>query len=269
MPATTPLSSTDPFSGYRSLGGGPPAGANAPGESGFFQTKSAPTNSLGLTPQPVGGANDSLTAFFRSLTNLTGGTGAAQFNQGAQTIGQGMQTIGTGLEDQQKGFDTLNAPIEFYQKLLDGDPAAMAAALAPTASLISQTYEGAKTATSAGLPSGGFRSSAVAGLPFAQASKVGDEALKLQPEAAKQLGVLGGERAGIGRGISDTGLGVAGVGSTQQSQGLQALMGTITDLLSKMGINIQGGTSNMFATGASGISSIIDSLVGAGHRVNP
>ena len=247
--------SSDPFSGYRTLGGG--AGTTTSTPSSWFSTKQSPTDSSGLAPQPVNGANDSLTAFFRSLTNLTGQTGVNQVNQGAATIGQGLQTVGTGLGDQATGMQTLQAPIDFYTKLLSGDPATMTQALAPTASLISQQYEGAKSATGTGLPSGGFRSTAMAGLPFAQASKVGDAALGLQSEAAKQLGTLGGEQATIGQGISNTGLGVAGVGSTQQSQGLTALMGTITDILGKMGINLQGSGVNSFATFSQGLNALI------------
>jgi hypothetical protein len=246
---------TDPFAGYKTLGGG--SGTTTSTPSSWFSTKNSPTDSSGLAPQPVNGANDSLTAFFRSLTNLTGQTGANQVNQGASTIGQGLQTVGTGLEGQAAGLSTLNAPIDFYQKLLSGDPATMTAALAPTASLISQQYEGAKSAAGTGLPSGGFRSTAVANLPFAQAGKVGDAALGLQSTAATQLGTLGGQQASIGQGISNTGLGVSGVGSTQQSQGLTALMGTITDLLGKMGINLQGSGVNSFATFSQGLNALI------------
>ena len=246
------MPSTDPFSGYKKLGGGQGTMTGTP--SSWFSTKSSPTNASGLAPQPVNGANDSLTAFFRSLTNLTGQTGVNMVNQGAATIGQGLETVGTGLEGQGAGLQTLQAPIDFYNKLLSGDPAAMTSALAPTASIISQQYEGAKSATGQGLPSGGFRSTAVAGLPFAQAGKVGDAALGLQSTAAQQLGVLGGEQAEIGRGISNTGLGVAGVGTTQQSQGLTALMGTITSILAKMGINLQGAGVNSFATFSQGLA---------------
>ena len=247
--------STDPFAGYKTLGGGSGTSTGTP--SSWFSTKSAPTDSSGLAPQPVNGANDSLTAFFRSLTNLTGQTGANQVNQGAATVGQGLSTVGTGLTDQQTGMQTLQAPIDFYTKLLSGDPATMTAALAPTANIISQQYEGAKSATGEGLPSGGFRSTAIAGLPFAQAGKVGDAALGLQSDAAKQLGSLGSAQAAIGQGESSTGLGVAGVGSTQQSQGLSALMGTITDILGKMGINLQGAGVNTFATFSQGLNALI------------
>lgn len=248
------MASTDPFSAYQTLGGGS-AGAGSPGS--WFSTKSSPTNNLGLAPQPVSGANDSLTAFFRSLTNLTGGTGVSQFNAGGNTIGAGLGTVGTGLEGQQAGLNTLNAPIDFYTKILSGDPAAIQQALAPTANAISQQYEAAKTGASEGMPAGGFRSTTLAGLPFAQAAQVGNAALGLQPAAANALGQLGGEQAGIGQGISQTGLGVAGIGSTQQSQGLQALFSTIQALLGKMGINLQGSGVNSFATFAGGLNSLI------------
>ena len=237
--------SSDPFSGYKTLGGGAGTTGGTGGAGG------------GLAPQPVSGGNDSLTQYFRSLSNLTGQTGVNQVNQGAQTVGQGLSTVGTGLGDQATGMQTLQAPIDFYNKLISGDPATMEQALAPTASLISQQYEGAKSATGEGMPAGGFRSTALANLPFAQAGQVGNAALGLQNTAAQQLGVLGGQQAGIGQGESSTGLGVAGVGTTQQSQGLTALMGTVTDLLSKMGINQQGSGANAFSTIAQGLNALI------------
>jgi hypothetical protein len=234
----------DPLSGYGSLGGG--KGTAAPGgQSGNWKTTpGAPTDPNGLAPQPISGSNDSLTAYFRSLSNLTGATGVNQFNQGGTTVGQGLQTVGTGLADQQTGMQTLNAPIDFYKKLLSGDPATMTQALAPTASLISQQYETAASNTSSNQAQGGFRSAAMAGIPVAKAGAVGNAALGLQSTAATQLGTLAGEQASIGQGESNTGLGVAGVGTTQQGQGLQALTATLTGILQKMGINVQGSLPN-------------------------
>ena len=253
----------DPLSGYGSLGGGKGTTAGTPGAStgtgtnsnpfeqttsfGLFGGGSSPgatVNSNGLAPQPVSGANDSLTAFFRSLSNLTGDTGVNLVNQGSSTVGLGMQTVGQGLGDQATGMQTLQAPIDFYKKLLSGDPATMTQALAPTASLINQQYETATSGVSSNTAQGGFRSAAMAGLPFAKAGAVGNAALGLQSTAATQLGTLGGEQAAIGQGESNTGLGVAGVGTTQQAQGLQALTATLTGILQKMGINVQGSTAN-------------------------
>ena len=51
MAAGVTAGSTDPFAGYKTLGGGGPPNANAPNgmENGWFPTPKAPTNSLGLT----------------------------------------------------------------------------------------------------------------------------------------------------------------------------------------------------------------------------
>jgi hypothetical protein len=157
----------------------------------------------------------------------------------------------------QGGLQTLAAPTAFYQQLLSGNPQAVTQALAPTASNLSQIYSGATTQANQGMPGGGYRASTLAGLPFAQAQQVGNAALGLQPAAAQALTGIGGEVAQIGQGVSGIGLGVGGMGTTLTAQGLQSLQNTIADVLSKMGINIQGGTTNMFATFAQGLNALI------------
>lgn len=241
---------TDPFAAYRTLTG-PPA------SSGSRRADFGATGASGLAPQPVSGANDSLTAFFRSLTNLTGGTGASLYNTGANTVGTGLGTVGLGLEAQNAGLGTLQPSIDFYSKILSGDPAAIQQALAPTATALSQSATSAEQQVGQNSAMGGFRSTALAGLPFAQSAQLGNAALNLQPEAAQELNTLAGTQAGIGRGISETGLGTAGIGTTEQAQGLQALMSTIQAMLGKMGINIQGSFANQFATIAQGINALI------------
>lgn len=232
-------------SGYSSLAGNP----GTVGSGGFG------SGNNGI--QPLTGGGDQLTAFFRSLSNLTGTTGANLLGAGGQTTGTGLGTVGQGLADTSTGMSTLNAPIDFYKKLISGDPATMTAALGPTASLIGQQYAGVQQNATNNLPGGGYRSVVQAGIPQAQAAAVGNAAEGLQSTAAQALGQLGAEQASIGQGESGTGLGVAGVGSTQTSQGLSALVSTIQSALQRMGINLQSSGINQFATLAQGLSALI------------
>jgi len=240
-----PTTSTDPFSsGYSNL-----AGTNTGGSGGFG------SGNAGVAPLP--GSGDPLTTFFRSLSNLTGTTGANLTGAGGQTTAAGLGTAGQGLGVQGSALNTLQPSIDFYTKILSGDPTAMEQALAPTATTVENLFQSAQSTAGMQLPQGGYRSTVLAGLPQAAASKVGDAALSLQPNAAAALTGAASTEAGIGQGISNTGLGVAGVGSTQTSQGLQALMSTIQAALAKMGINIQGGFANQFGQIAQGIGALV------------
>jgi len=215
----------------------------------------------GVSPQPVSGSDNSLTAFWRGLSNLAGTSVPSFLEAGGNLLGTGMGVTqgglgmtGTGFGTTQRGLETLQPSIDFYQKLLSGDPTAATAALAPTAANIANITAGATNQAGQGMPGGGYRAATLAGLPFAQAAQVGNAALQLQPAAAQALGQLGGEQAqigaeqaGIGQGVSATGLGVGQLGTVLTGQGLQTLQNTIADILSKMGINIQGGTANLFS----------------------
>lgn len=201
----------------------------------------------GITPQPVSGSDNSLTAFFRGLSNLAGTAGAGTLGAGSNLLGTGMGVTQGGLDVTGTGLQTLQAPEDFYKKILSGDPTATTQALAPTAANIAQITSGATDQAQRGMPAGGYRAATLAGIPFAQAEQVGNAALGLQPAAAQALTQIGGEQAQIGQGISQTGLGVGGLGTQLTGEGLQALQNTIADMLSKMGINIQGGTTNQFA----------------------
>lgn len=234
------------------------------------------TGPFGITPQPVSGSDNSLTAFFRGLSNLLGagstsalnaggnllGTGTGVAQGGLDIAGTGLPVINTGVGTMGTGLETLQPSIDFYNKILSGDPRATTEALAPTAANIAAITSGATTNASQGLPAGGYRASTLAGLPFAQAAQVGNAALALQPAAAQALEQLGGEQAQIGQeqvgagtaagnlglGISQTGLGLGQLGQGLTAQGFQALESAVQDMLSKMGINIQGGTANLFST---------------------
>lgn len=245
------------------------------GNSSGGSTGGGGTGAFGLQPQPVSGGNNDLTQYQWSLTNLAGTTGAGLVGAGTGLVGGSIPIIQSGTDIQTAGLgpvatgtgtlgtslSTLQPSIDFYNKLLQGDPTATAQALAPTASNIAAITAGATNQTSQGTPQGGFRASTLANLPYAQAAQVGNAALQLQPAAAAalqqaaqtQAGIgtqqvgAGTAEAGIGQGISQTGLGVGQLGTVLTGQGLQTLQNTIADVLQKMGINIQGGTAATFS----------------------
>jgi len=202
---------------------------------------------FGISPQPVSGADNSLTAMWRGLSNLAGTTAPAFIQQGGNVLGTGLGVTQGGLDVSQQGLQTLQPSIDFYNKLLSGDPTATTAALAPTAANIAAITSGATDQASRGMPGGGYRAATMAGLPFAQAAQVGNAALALQPQAAQALGTLGGEQAQIGANIAGTGTQLGQLGTVLTGQGLQSLENTVQDILRKMGINIQGGTANLFS----------------------
>jgi len=226
------------FKGVYDMFGGNLGGAN---------TASGGTGPFGVTPQPVSGSDNSLTAFWRGLSNLAG-TAAPQFLQmGGSLIGQGTGVAQGGLEVTGQGLEDIQPAVDFYSKILSGDPSATTAALAPTAANLSAIYSGATDQAMHGMPAGGFRANMLAGLPYQQAAQIGNAAVGLQPLAAQNVEKAGVDIAGIGQGISGTGVKLGELGTTLTGQGLTSLQATIEDMLRKMGINIEGGTANLFS----------------------
>ena len=165
-------------------------------------------------------------------------------------FGMGQGLLGTGTGVTQTGLETLQPSIDFYTKLLSGDPTATTQALAPTAANIAAITSGATDRASQGMPGGGYRASTLAGLPFAQASQVGNAALQLQPAAAQMLGQLGGEEAQIG-------LGLGGLGTQLTGQGLSGIASLYNALLQKQNINQQSTPLTAFDQFASGLGKLV------------
>jgi hypothetical protein len=219
----------------------------------------------------MSGSDNSLTAFFRGLSNLLGTTAPSFIQAGENLISGGLpitqgglDMTGTGFGTTETGLQTLQPSIDFYNKLLSGDPSATAKALGPTAANISAITSGAISNATAGMPAGGFRAATLAGLPQAQAAQVGNAALALQPTAAQALGALGGEQAQIGgtqaqigQSVAGTGLDVSRLGQALAQMGFNFTQQDIQDLIAKMNSNIQGGTSNTFNQWAQGIAALL------------
>jgi hypothetical protein len=226
----------------------------------MFPTTNNGSNTM-LKTQPVSG--DSLTQYFRSLSNQMGQTGAGAFNTGASVFGQGVGATGaaggtanTALDTFMKSLSTLDAPAHYWQDILAGGPAATAA-IAPYATMVGQNYSNAGTAAKQGLPMGGYSSSVQAGLPFAQARDVNNSLLQLQPVAAGKLNDIANTQAQVGQGqtgagtlqaniakiLTDAGLGQEGVGSN-------LLQSVLNAILQKMGINVTESGQNKALAGS-------------------
>lgn len=193
------------------------------------------TSGSGLKVQPLSG--DSLTQYYRSLTNQTGQTGAGAFNTGADTFGKGVSGVGTAQDTLGSAVSSLDPVAAYWKSILEGGPAATAA-VAPYASMVGQQYAGAANASRSLLPQGGYSSTFQASLPFAQARDVGNNLLTLQPKAAQGIqdvatakGALGGIQGNLAQILTQGGIGQEGVGSNM-------LQTVINAILQKMGINV-------------------------------
>jgi hypothetical protein len=203
-----------------------------------------------LAVEPI--EDNSLTQFLRSLTNFMGTTGES-------TFGTGSNILQAGLGITKAGLQTISGdPLTYWTRLLSGDQQAITEAMAPEAAAISSQYGAAERSASM-LPRGGFRSATLAELPFQKATAIGNEALKLRPEAAKQVTEIGKLLSAFGISVGDLGLGEQGIG--------QGLLGqTLQGLLARRGQNIQetGNVMNMIGQISMGLGDMIAGIVGGG-----
>lgn len=192
-------------------------------------------NLPGITPEPVTGpegGDNTLIRYLRSLQNQGGSAVSPFLNQGAGGIGTGQGTIGTGVGQLGTAFSTTQPAVDYWSKILSGDPGALTEATAPTANALSQIFSGATNNASQNTPAGGARNVMLAQLPQMQAQQVGNYLLGLQPQAAQNLnqlaqtqGQIGSGTVGAGYAGGQLGLGTAGVGTNLYQQTLNALLG--------------------------------------------
>lgn len=221
--------------------------------------------------KPLTNPDNSLTGLWYNLANLAGGVAGSELQAGGNLVSTGtgitqggLDMSGTGFGTTETALNTLQPSVEFYNKLLAGDPTAMTQALAPTANALATVESGALGGASGGMPAGGYRAATMAGLPQTEAAQIGNAALNLQPQAAQALASLANEQSGIGatqaqigQGVAGTGLGTSGVGTTLTGQGGQNLQALISAVLNKMGINYQYGGPQTFQTIASGLNQLV------------
>lgn len=229
--------------------------------SGGTQITGGGSGAFGLQPQGIQG-ND-LTQSQRASMNLLGNTGAQLGQLGQGVLGAGMQGAETGFGTMGTALETLNDPLNYWKAIMSGDPTATAAALGPTGTNLSQIFSGATNQASQGMPQGGYRAATLAGLPQQQAAQIGNALLQLQPTAATNLADISSRQGQIGSAQGQLGLGVGGLGTQLTGQGGQLLQAQVEDILRKMGINIEGGTANLFGKVAQGIGQIAGGVGGA------
>jgi hypothetical protein len=247
--------------GSKSGGGTNLFGSNLTGAGGGAGTFGVSTPSS---------SNPNNVALYAQLAGLGGQAAPAMLTEGGNLVDTGVGATeggigmsGAGFGTTEAGLATLQPAIDYYSKLLSGDPATTTAALAPTAANISTITSGAENQAGQGMPAGGYRAATMAGLPQAQAAQVGNAALGLQPAAAQALAGLGGEVANIGgtqgqigQGVAQAGSNISQTGTTLSSQALQAIQNYIQDALQKVGLNYQFGGPQTFDTIMQGIGQV-------------
>ena len=200
---------------YGMIGGYQPGGSSLTG--------GAP-NAFGMPPQPISGADNSLTAAQRGASNIAGVMAPMAFN-----MGQGM--LGTGMGVAQTGLGAIQPSVDFYTKLLSGDPTTMSGALGPLAGPLASWAAQAQNATRA-MPSGGLASAEQGNIATMIPQVLGQGAEQLLSSAAGSLGNLGLGEAGVGTQIGQ-------MGTTMTGQGLQGILNLYSDLINKQSVNQQ------------------------------
>lgn len=242
----------------------------------MFGTGGSPksTNVFGsnvTNPNTMSVGNPNNTGMYSQGTSAEGTAGASFMGAGSNLVGTGLGVTQGGLDMSGAGFgetqqaqQTLQPTVDFYTKLMSGDPATVTSALAPTADNIAAIYSGAVNNANMGSPAGGYRAATLAGLPQAEAAQVGNAALALQPAAAQGLAqasqqenAIGGTQAQIGGSVSGTGQQIAGTGTQLTSQGLTAIQDAVANALQKLGFNAQTGALNTFSTISTGLNQLI------------
>lgn len=168
----------------------------------------------GLSNEPVTG--DSLTQFIRALANFTQTQGQNTLNTGQQLSGQAAGGLNTASQ-------TLQPTVDYWTKLLAGDPTLTAQAIGPQAGQINSQYDAAKRGVETGGVRGGYSSGVAAALPFQKAGAIGGLIQNLVPQAAQGLQSAAQTQGGfssilgnIGQGITNTGAGLLGLADQSQ-----------------------------------------------------
>jgi predicted ATPase len=148
-----------------------------------------------------------------------------------------------------KSQQTMQAPIDYWMKLLSGDQQAMQEAIAPEAGRIISQYDTASKAVRELAPRSGQRAGSLSDISFRKLSDVASLTAGVRPKAADALSGLGGQQAALATAL------LSGSGSDLNSI-LQTLLGT-------RGQDIQQSTANrqMWGDLGQGVGSIIASLL--------
>lgn len=102
-----------------------------------------------------------------------------------------------------QGEETLQPVMDYFEKLLSGDPNAMMEATRPERGRVIDQYDTARRAVSTFAPRGGGATSAVAGSFLQEAQQLGDVTSTARKEAIGQASQLGATLKGLGLSAED------------------------------------------------------------------
>lgn len=210
---------------------------------------------FGGAPQPVSGADNSLTAQQRGTANLAGQAAPTAFSIGQGMLGTGMGVAQGGLNVMGTGLQTIQPSIDYASRLMAADPTTVSMAAGGYATDVSKNLSNLLNQTRA-LPSGGYGALVAQQAPQAAAAQVGNFELGLQPQAEQMLSQLGGEQAQIGQGMAGVGTNIGQLGTTLTGQGLSGLVNLYNALIGKQQINQQATPLTAFDQFASGVSNL-------------
>ncbi|MDE2098735.1 MAG: hypothetical protein KGL39_15885 [Patescibacteria group bacterium] len=167
------------------------------------------------------------------LGDIFGGSSLpSSFDPTVKTLtDSGKGLTNTGGKALESGLSTLQSPISYYQKLLNGDQTATSEALGPEISQISSAYNSARGHAANFSPRGGGQVSSINNAGTAEAGQIGSLISKSRPEAAQELSSLGTAEAGIGENAAAT-------GGSQISSALSSLLG-------EAGVNLNSSQQSM------------------------
>jgi len=183
--------------------------------------------SQSLAYEPLAG--NSLTQYERSVSNLLGQSG------------QATQAKGNVLTD--TGTKELQPAIDYWSGILSGKKADVSAALQPELTASNNQFNNQRRVLDQYTPMGGGRSQSLAASRTAQAQT--------------NAGIISTARAQAAPALAGAAQQQEALGLQQQSLGIEQLGQAIQAILQKMGLDIQGGTSNTFSSILQGIGSII------------
>jgi hypothetical protein len=183
-----------------------------------------------LAPESIDRKQDSLTQATRGLTNYMGQAGKESYERGIKQSERGRDITDSGLHN-------LGPTLDYFGKLLSGDPAQIAEAMQPEVDQISQQFGQIRNMFSRTQARGGGGTSTMAQSPFEQIRMLSDLVSKARGGAAESRGKFGLEQARIGQGETQ-------IGQGEESMGVNTLSATNQGLLARRGQNYQVDTAN-------------------------
>lgn len=215
-----------------------------------------PLSSMVGTPASLPSTGDSNTNTFRTGVNTINNLGTSLVNTGNKQTQTGQDITGAGTGVFNQGSQSLDQVIKYLSTLAGGDTSTIEGAIKPQIDSITQQFNQIRSMIAGGPRSGGTAST-LAQAPYQEAAQISNLVNQTQQQAEANLGGAATQKAQLG--LSEQGVGIAqqGQGTSETALGSTNLNQAIQAILTKMGLNIQGGTSNTFATNSAALSALI------------